>query len=61
MFWRRLALLCTALVLGACSTTRLIDSDVRSQSFFKATPTAGYRFERKSYTDAGVRFHLAPL
>lgn len=45
--WRtRLALFFIALALTACSTTRLIDSDVRSVSSFKSAPIAGYKFER---------------
>ena len=46
MWWTRLALFFIAILLTGCSTTRLIDSDVRSVSSFKSAPIAGYKFER---------------
>jgi hypothetical protein len=46
MWCTRIALLLIAVFLTACSTTRLVDSDVRSVSSFKAVPVAGYKFER---------------
>ena len=46
MWWTRIALLFIAICLTGCSTTRLIDSDVRSLSGFKSSPISGYKFER---------------
>ena len=46
MWWTRIALFFIAIWLAGCSTTRLIDSDVRSVSSFKSAPIAGYKFER---------------
>lgn len=46
MWQARIALIFIAIWLTGCSTTRLIDSDVKSMSSFKSVPVSGYKFER---------------